>query len=690
MSFLQPWMLWGLPLIGLPILIHLINQRRYQTVPWAAMAFLLTANRMSSGYARIRRWLILAARTIAIAGLLFGVARPLSSGWLGMAVGSRVDTTIVIVDRSPSMSEVGGDGGSKLSTLTNQIIDSLHVIESNHTIWIDEDSGEPIELESIDQLKTLSADQPFASTSSVPAMLETAVDYIRENQPSSVEIWIVSDLRRSDWNEGSGRWSAITQSIREIPQSVRIHLLTATKPVADNRAIRVTSAKHQGESGESTLLLSMTIRQNGSRDDADDQAQDIPLELELNGARSQLVVSLTGPVTEIANHVIPLDGASKSGWGRISLPSDTNPADNDFFFVYGEASTLKTIVVVEDAMDGLSEVARPLMLSAEIPAEAGTRCEATAVTADEFASVDLTDVALVLWTQVLPDDASQTHLQSFMQRGGRVIFFAPDDDLDREFAGHRWGNPIQSEQTSQVNSWIGDHDLLSSVRSGAALPVGDLKVFRYRELEGPGLALASLSDVVPLLVRTIGDQTGAYFVATSVESGSSSLAADGVVLYAMIQRALADGVASLGNTRQLVAGETSESGDRWLRMAGDPVGTSMHYARYAGVYGDDERLVAINRGESEDLPGVVAAERLEVIFEGIGFDHVDQESDFGQSIVQEVWRLFLGLMMLALLLEAVLCLPKARRRLGASDASQSPKADGGSSGTSPVEEFARG
>ena len=55
MSFLQPLLLWALPLIGLPIIIHLINQRRYQTMNWAAMMFLLAANRMSGGYARLRQ-----------------------------------------------------------------------------------------------------------------------------------------------------------------------------------------------------------------------------------------------------------------------------------------------------------------------------------------------------------------------------------------------------------------------------------------------------------------------------------------------------------------------------------------------------------------------------------------------------------------------------------------------------------
>ena len=43
MTFLQPWLLMALPLVALPLIIHLINQRRFQTVQWAAMRFLLAA-----------------------------------------------------------------------------------------------------------------------------------------------------------------------------------------------------------------------------------------------------------------------------------------------------------------------------------------------------------------------------------------------------------------------------------------------------------------------------------------------------------------------------------------------------------------------------------------------------------------------------------------------------------------------
>ena len=73
MSFLQPWLLVALPLVALPVIIHLINQRRFQSIRWAAMMFLLAAQRMARGYSRLRQWLIMLFRMLVVAGLVLAL-----------------------------------------------------------------------------------------------------------------------------------------------------------------------------------------------------------------------------------------------------------------------------------------------------------------------------------------------------------------------------------------------------------------------------------------------------------------------------------------------------------------------------------------------------------------------------------------------------------------------------------------
>src|SRR5271156_5398490 len=172
MSFLQPMILPALLLVFLPIIIHLINQRRYQTVRWAAMMFLLAANRMSRGYARIRQWLIMAMRMAAIAGLIFAVSRPLSGGWLGLTAGGRADTTIVVLDRSPSMQQVGADArGSKLETGVRQLVSTLETLGSARWVLIDSNTDKPRELDKIADLLTTPGATPSSASADLPAML---------------------------------------------------------------------------------------------------------------------------------------------------------------------------------------------------------------------------------------------------------------------------------------------------------------------------------------------------------------------------------------------------------------------------------------------------------------------------------------------------------------------------------------
>lgn len=67
-----------------PVVIHLLNRRRYRTVEWGAMAFLRKAMQRSRRAVRLRDLLLLVLRTAAVLLFGFALARPLfTSGGLG-------------------------------------------------------------------------------------------------------------------------------------------------------------------------------------------------------------------------------------------------------------------------------------------------------------------------------------------------------------------------------------------------------------------------------------------------------------------------------------------------------------------------------------------------------------------------------------------------------------------------------
>lgn len=658
MSFLQPAMLIALPLIALPIVIHLINQRRFQTVQWGAMQFLLAANRMSRGYARIRQWLILAARTLAVAALIFAISRPLSSGWLGVAGGGQVDTTIILLDRSPSMSQAGPGGVSKLEAGVAKLVDSLETLGGNRYLLIDSVNQEPVEFEKPSDLLEMPEVLPVSASADLPSLLEAADRYIRENRPSRAEVWMLSDVRRNDWKDDSGRWDAIRESLVELPQMVRFHLLAYPEIPSGNRSLAVTQVRRVEDGDAANLLISLQIEQ----DENDPPVTTLPVSLELNGARSVFNVELSGKGSELVEHPVMLDGGTSRGWGRVWLQADASASDNEFYFVFDREPPRKTLVVSED-----SAKVRPVEFAAGISPDAAVVCESVSITPDELVSQDLENVSLIAWHVAIPGEDEGLHavLLAFVQRGGQIIFFPPQSPTTAGFVGVNWGT-WQEPQVVRVGSWVGDQDLLSRTRSGDALPVGELKVTRHCELEGEFRSLAVLDGGTPLLARATTDRGGVFFCTTTTSAGDSSLATAGVVLYAMIQRAGEIGAKTLSSTKQAVAGGVEIGEMRgWEQLAGSTRGLSSTYSSTAGIYQGDGALIAINRSAGEDAETIVPPERVESLFANLDFDRVNQTADNSSSLIQEIWRLFLILVLLALIAEAVLCIPK---KISASDA----------------------
>src|SRR5207245_8011620 len=114
---------------------------------------------------------------------------------------------------------------------------------------------------------------------------------------------------------------------------------------------------------------------------------------------------------------------------------------------------------------------------------------------------------------------------------------------------------------------------------------GGLQVGRTCGLAGELTPLASLKGGRLLLARLLTNRGGVYFCTTTPDPSDSSLAANGVVLYVFVQRALAAGGAVLGQTRQLVAGDVGlEQPTTWRQVTGVPDALSTEYAHHAGVY----------------------------------------------------------------------------------------------------------
>lgn len=734
MNFLQPWMLLALPLAAIPIIIHLVNQRRFQTVPWAAMRFLLDATKMSSGYTKLRQWLILAMRTLALAALILFTARPLTSGLLALLGGDANRVAIVLLDRSPSMAEIpNGALNSKLEQGIDQLAETFKTLGIQRIVQIDPLAEKPEEFPSVTQWLRAAPRDAWSATSDIPGQLEKALLYAKNNPSGNTMVWLCSDMRDSDWKSQDGRWKGVQDGFRALGPSIRFSILDLSQndlnPTAANRSIRTTEVRRvEAETGPE-LALSLRIEQAGpsspvqgtagnkttgnnsgdkSVDKTTENTVNIPVEITVGSNRSVVEVPMQGNSAQLTDYRIPLEkdftsdanaGSTKTdpaarGFGSVRIPSDSNPSDDTAYFVFEPAPARRALLISETP-----ELVQAIELCASISPEQSVRCEAELASLSQFESTDLSDVALIVWQENLPTGKSLETLSKFVASGGQLLLLPPENPDQSEAFGVQWsswealdaseapvGNaaaPVNnsestdnlegnagnaqagSDRIARIAQWQNDSQLLSNTLNGAPLPIGQLGIRRLCGLNGNLEPLATLPSGKPFLASVTLSAEQALPImlcATTPSDRDSTLAGDGVVLYVTIQRLLAIGASRVGTTRNALAGTDHRAVDASSKMSlGNDEAPSNEYPMHAGVYATDETLVAIHRDETEDLPRVVETPVLERLFGDLAWAKISA-SKKASSLVQEVWRWFVVAMLMALLLEALLCLPKVNKK----------------------------
>lgn len=674
MSFLSPLLLFGLPLALVPVVIHLIHLMRRKQVKWAAMMFLQAAQRMNKGLSRLRQYLILALRVLAVAALILVIGRPLAGGLLGLT-GGAPDSVLILVDRSASMEQqLLTTGISKRASGLNNLSAALTEAygKRSRLVLIDSATLKPVVLENAGVLTDLPQTGPTETSCDVPALLQGALDYITTNQTGRTDVWLLTDLRQTDWEPAGGRWATLRSAFATLP-AVRFQVLAYPEAAPADLGVNVPKVVRRASTGKAELLMDIRI----VRGEPVPEPVTVPLKVVINGVTSSLNAELKGDQVLLSGISIPVDVSTKRGWGRVELPADTTPADNVFHFVFDEPAPLKSVIVSDKA-----EVAEPLLAALRAPVDASRTYAADVLPLARAAEIEWEQTAMIVWQGSFPepDSAMARQLENHVQEGRTLLFLPPDQPGSGTFSGVRWtswnaGGPAETEDASLIGWWRNDAGLLAGTRAGSSLPVGETEVQRWCGLEGELIPLARLAESrarALLLGQAPRDAGGSvYFLATHPGAGSSTLARDGVVLFAVLHRALQEGSGSLGNARQKLAGPAVLGSDPAVwKPADESSGPALLPADLplrAGVLrqdrsapGSDPLLLALNRPPLEDQPAAVGEPVLGELFAGLEWRLIERSLAQEKSLTSEIWRTFLLLMAAALVLEALFCLPDRR------------------------------
>lgn len=647
MTFLQPSILLGLPLILLPVLIHLLNRRRYRVQSWAAMRFLVLATRSSTSRAKLKQFLILLFRTLATLCLILFLGRPLVGSWMGWATGGAPNTVMILFDRSPSMDRASEDGANSLRAEAARLLTEAARPFENKSEFIFIESGRvvPQRLPSPSAISEESLTGPIDAAADIPAMALSAMNWIQDNSPGVTEVWIASDLQRSNWAPEDSRWELIRERVEEAPQPIQFRIMRLNADVSQNLSIDVRRARRLRD----RLQLEIEFRATGP---APGPTQ---VTFEIDGVESVSETQVDSERTTWRPE-LPIAEDTGSGWGVAAIPADNSPTDDRAYFLFGSGKS-GSVVLVGDPTESLRRLEfAALALTAGDP-------EATVQQFNSPLELDLADASLLLWARPLPSGGAAETVEAFIREGGVVLFFPPGREDATTFLGARWDGAPQIANESapfSIQSWNQSEGLWRNSDEGLNLPIDELEFSKRQRISGASAVLASYVDGPAALTRTSLGSGSFYCFATRPEPEWSTLGS-GVALIPALSRALADGARRLEALETYECGALSASAAQrsWRRVSDSEPGDPQ---LFAGVYQDGARLMAVNRPEKEYDDILLDEESVQALMGDIPVSQAEFTSQRGaqESASSEIWRLFLTVMLGFLMAESVLTLPPKR------------------------------
>ena len=644
MTFLQPFILWGLPLLLIPIIIHLLNRLRHRPQPWGAMRFLRSANQSSISQAKLRQLLVLLFRVLAVVALVFFLSRPLAGGWLGWALSPAPEVVILVLDRSASMETVAGANGK---TRREQAIelwtDALRSFASSRLVLLDSALQTPQEIPGTSALSLPQFTGPTDTRADLPGLLQRAYSYLAESRSGAAEIWIASDLQESNWTPDDSQWERITQQFAALPQKVRFRLLSFEEPVAKNVSVSLLEAVRRSRGENRQLTVVLDLQQSTATPDP------VVLRWNIGGSSSQAEINMPGQTLRWRNN-FSLPSVNETGWGVIEIGADANASDNKLFFAYG-AETVPSTLIVSSAS---AAATRPLQLAGSDLSRPPEEW-AKVVSPENFAAQPLTNIGLIVWQAPAISGAAPGILEEFVASGG-TLFVLPQIGTSASFAGLSFGEvaTARTNSTFAIAQWNELEGPLARTEEGFGVPLRELEVVRRAPINGSGGVLATFSDGAALLVRKAQGKGEVYFCATSTEPGWSTLA-DGAVLVPMLQRMLNAGA------RRVNAAVMTECGDLTVADAADWSRVDENIPSEprlrAGVFRAGGRFVAVNRPAAENDPHRISPEIARGLFRNVPFRMHEERAGRSDRLQGEIWRLFLTMMLIFLLVEGLLVLP---------------------------------
>jgi len=441
MSFLNPIFLFALMAVGLPLLIHLLNLKRPQKVAFSTLAFFQELKNTTIRRIRIKRYLLLLLRLLAIACLAFVLARPFLPPALSSGGNSQAPAlNAILLDNSISMSRIGKQG--PLFEYAREIIEDIEASakdEDRFVLQLTNGEGEYSNILSpANLLKTLNEAEIKPAGNFILNRLNGMIESVREAPYQNKNIFVITDGQLSQLN-----------GLQDLERDdISLTIIDVGEVDVQNTMVSdiTTSTNMIGTNIPFSLNVELA-----NQSDVAAVNQFVSLEFEGQNAGQYSVALAPNERKFFTFEITPSKiGSSK---GKLIIEGDEFQPDNEYYFTVQvpEAQNVLWVSEQQPAQDFISYTGAMLRVAGENDAQLTYQEAAT----DIFETANLNDFDAILLDGVtdIPEYSFQA-LQSFVQAGGGVIFFPSENgdlsnynDLLAQFNAGRFVG-IQGEYAS--------------------------------------------------------------------------------------------------------------------------------------------------------------------------------------------------------------------------------------------------
>ena len=234
-------MLAGAVTAAAPIIIHLLNRRRFKVIAWAAMEFLLASSRKNFRRLKLQEVILLVLRTLVLLLVAAALARPFLAG-AASVLGKSQRYAVILIDNSFSMGySVANDRPfDRAAQFAEKIVDSLAKGDLVSVIAVSDRAHPIIREPSIDsaaarsEIKVLPLSQ---GSTNLPDAFRMALDLVKGSRVTQKEVYLITDSQRAGWRIRGGKGSELDGILREMGTLAECTLVDVGLSSRENLAI---------------------------------------------------------------------------------------------------------------------------------------------------------------------------------------------------------------------------------------------------------------------------------------------------------------------------------------------------------------------------------------------------------------------------------------------------------------------